>query len=1503
MLYTKENISDIYTLTPMQEGMYYFYKLDNHSQAYVQQSSIRFIGEIDLTAVKASLNILFERHDILRTVFVDNLADRILQVVLKRREINFEYKDFVNAKNIEESLSLYRQEVRNIPFYLNRDVLLRLGIVRTSERCHELIWTFHHIILDGWCAAIAINEFFEIYRCMVNNQSLHLDKPIQFKEYILWLEKQDLKESLSYWKNYFRNHEHISSFVKKTNTDGRYTKADHVEVIHENLITRLKKIAIINQVTLYTVFQTVWGLLLARYNDTNDVAFGSVVSGRPSQIEGVDKILGMFINTMPVRVKFEEEQSFTELLKSSQVASFQSQQHAYAPLKEIQKQHATGRELFDHIIAFENLPTITNSSLTEAGTSGFNIEFYFGGAEGQTNFDLDVSFIPGPEFIFQLSYNAHTFDSIQIQTIAQRFIRILSIVAEKGDVLIREIELTGSEETNKILNFNAPPADRQEKEIVSLLKTAAQLHKERTAIYCDGYTLSYSVLDELSDSVAANLIACYRIRRGDRVGLHLSRTENLLIAMLGILKTGAAFVPMDTELPVNRIVHMTRSSSVNCIVTESKTALSDFFDNSTLANVGELIRKVENAEQGPMPAAAPNDLAYILFTSGSTGEPKGVMIEHHSLADYVLTFKEYFAVSCEDKVIMQSSVSFDTMIEEIFPALISGASVLMVPNGGKDTETILDLIKHKKASILTTTPHVIYELNKYPDITRQLRVLISGGDKLKSSYISRLIGEVDIYNTYGPTESTVCATFHKVTKPGDAHVIGKPIVNRQVYIFSRSGHIQPIGLAGELCIGGEGIARGYLDQEQTSPSFKPDPFYPEKTLYYTGDRARWNDDGTIEFIERTDHQVKIRGYRIELNEIEKCIGQFENIDDACVIANADRKCLYAYFTSQRTIAIEDLRTYMLNNLPDYMVPADFMQVEKFPLLHNGKIDIRTLPDFQQEACTRNTDSKARNQFEEYLEEIWSEVLNKESIGIFDNYFSLGGDSIKSIQILAKLRRKGYKFDLRDIFHYPTIAQLSERISKIDRIPVQTTVKGNIPLTPIQRSFFELQKTDRHHYNHAILISCASRLEPEGVRQTFYKLSTHHDALRIVFTEKNGTIIQTNQSTDLVPEIYEFDYRLLDNCESAMQHKMNELHSGFNLQKGPLMKVAVFHLPEGDRLFIMAHHLIIDGISWRILLEDFQNLYTQYIHGKELDLPLKTDSYKFWAESLKLFSKSKQLLRQTAYWEKIESEVADAIPYEFIGEPCKAATLDHKSLVLDPTLTAAIIGHVNIVYNTHINDILICGLGLALSSVFGVKKVLISVEGHGREKITDDIDVSRTIGWFTSQYPVLLDMSSSDLSDAIRVVKETMHRIPMNGIGYSVLKYLSSDEKPAVKFKQRPIIEFNYLGQFNSDIKGDHIDTVKEQPGKLLSDNTEFDQDIIITAIIPQDSLVLSIEYNKTRFSERTVNRLLEAYRESLIAIAAHCAGINNKILTPSDLTDTELTMDELDTIHNLTENI
>ncbi len=1504
MVFTKENISDIYTLTPMQEGMYYFYKLDSESKAYFQQSSIRFKGELNLTTVQESLNILVERHDILRTVFVENLADRLLQVVLKKRGIDFEFKDFSGTENIDEQLVKFRREIRDVPFNLNRDVLLRLSIVKIAEKSFELIWSFHHIILDGWCAAIAINEFFEIYRSLIKHKPLNLPKPVQFKNYIAWLGKQNIDNSLKYWKDYFNGFEQFTSFRsdRSANNTG-YTKEDHLEIIQKSLLERLQILAIKNQVTLYTVFQTVWGLLLARYNDTQDVVFGTVVSGRPSQVEGVDKILGMFINTMPVRITFEEEQSFSELLKLSQSSSFRSQEHHYAGLADIQKQSMLGGNLFDHIIAFENLPTVSGDTISDLKEDGFHIEFYLGGAEGQTNFDLDISFIPGPEFLFQLSYNSNVYKGSYVKNIAKHFIHLLNQVVTNNDIRLKDIHLINEEEQSKILGFNPPLQNSAASNIIGLFKDNITLFENRPAVKCNADSVTYGELDRMSDRVAACLIHDHKTEKGHRIGIHVSRSENLIILLLAVLKSGAAYVPIEPDLPPGRIAKMIEASGVSIVI-------SDFPENLLqipeimLLETDELLKKSQTYSEYPL-SPLPDDLAYILFTSGSTGEPKGVMVEHHSLTDYALACKKYFSITHEDRVISQSSIAFDTLIEELFPALLAGACVIIVPEGGKDIQTILNLIENDHITILSTTPLVIAELNKYPETLKKLRILISGGDKLKPSYISDLIGKTTIYNTYGPTETTVCATYHPVTSLENAHIIGKPIENRQVYILDHNRHMVPVGIEGEIFIGGTGVARGYLEKKQDIGAFIPDPFYPDKTVYRTGDRARWREDGSIEFIDRTDNQVKIRGYRIELQEIEACIESFDGIKNVHVLPRDKNNIQYlcAYFTAISTISLSELRDHLSDQLPCYMMPAEFIQLEELPLLSNGKIDLKALPA-PEETADQEENNDPQNVLEAYLEEIWAEVLGCEKVGTHDNFFSIGGDSIKSIQIQAKLKKKGYKFELRDLFRYPTISGLAGKVSKLNRIPVQTTIKGNIPLTPIQRSFFELQKTARHHYNHAILITLEQGFDLQGIKVVFQKLGMHHDALRIVFSEQNGKIVQKNCGPELLPEIHEYDLSADPDAKTALQNEMDTLHTSFNLETGPLIKVALFHLPDGDRLFITVHHLIMDGVSWRILLEDFENLYHQYVHKKELDLPAKTDSYKLWAESLISYSTSKKVLREIPYWEKTANKTPDNIPYDHEGTSCIAEYLDHASITCSADQTSLLTGTINNVYSTHVKDILLCALGLAFHKTFGIKTLLLSMEGHGREQITGDLDLSRTIGWFTSQFPVVIELSEpDDLSYTIRNVKESIHRIPMNGIGYSILKYLSPKESVKLKFDSSPVVEFNYLGQFNTDIQGDYIQNITEQPGKLISDQTEFDKDLIITAIVPDDTLTISIEYNRTRFSESTIHNLLERYKESLNTIINHCKQVNEKILTPSDLSDDDLTLDELDEIHSLVDNI
>jgi non-ribosomal peptide synthase protein (TIGR01720 family) len=889
----------------------------------------------------------------------------------------------------------------------------------------------------------------------------------------------------------------------------------------------------------------------------------------------------------------------------------------------------------------------------------------------------------------------------------------------------------------------------------------------------------------------------------------------------------------------------------------------------------------------------PQDLAYVIYTSGSTGKPKGVMIEHSSLCDYVRTFSNEFAIGESDKIVQQSSYSFDTHIEEIFPALTKGGSVVVAKGGAQDIQSLYELIEERKVTVLSTTPLVIFELNELGINLTSLRLLISGGDRLNANWASRYIKEMSVYDSYGPTESTVCCTFNKIEELTIDSVIGKPTANRNLYIISPTGQLQPIGVEGELCIGGKGLARGYLNQAAlTAVKFIDNPFKKGERLYKTGDHAKWLPDGKIKFVGRKDQQVKVRGHRIELGEIEKVLNDFDDVMVAIAATTSPdptKNRLVAFIKAKESFDASAFRAYLIQKLPTYMIPSKFIEIDHVPLTPNGKVDRKRLPDPNQEGLSAGTSYVApRTNIEKHLVDVYQEVLRNQSIGIKDDFFVLGGDSIKSIQVVSRMRQRGFSVTIQDVLLYPVIEDLSEHVKLETRIIDQSLVEGEIPLSPIQQLLFEQQSVAVHHYNQSVLLNSREPISEQGLRAVLDKIVLHHDALRMNFLTTETGWKQFNQG---VGGGYSLEVFEACDDESLGQH-CDRIQSSINLEQGPLFKAGLFRGETSDRLLIVCHHLVIDGVSWRILFEDLSSLYEQYVDGLPLTLPLKTDSFMQWQHKQMEYAESAQLAAEIPYWKTIESKI-NPLPVDHEQGSNLVGNASSKAFMLNEETTTKLLTQCYTAYHTEINDILIAALSMALTEIFDIENVSINLEGHGREDIGNNLDISRTIGWFTSLYPVVIDMEHRQ--DPIRQlieVKETLHRVPQKGIGYGILRYLKNE-----RFEQNPDITFNYLGDFGSNITTENgnalFEFIEDYHGKSVADEGQLSATLDFSGMIVGKELVISILYNNERITDETIGKLITSYQQHLIQYVNQLSTTVTGALTPVDLTFKGLTVEDL----------
>jgi non-ribosomal peptide synthase protein (TIGR01720 family) len=743
-----------------------------------------------------------------------------------------------------------------------------------------------------------------------------------------------------------------------------------------------------------------------------------------------------------------------------------------------------------------------------------------------------------------------------------------------------------------------------------------------------------------------------------------------------------------------------------------------------------------------------------------------------------------------------------------------------------------------------------------------------------------------VYNGYGPTEDTTFTTFALIDRHDDrTPPIGHPIANEQVYLLDKHQHLVPPGLTGELYIGGTGLARGYLNRpELTAERFVPNPFSaaPGARLYRTGDLARHRNKGEIEFVGRIDHQVKIRGFRVEPGEVEAALLEHPTIKEAIVMAREDspgakRLVAYVVYTAEVSSPnTSELRNFMSERVPEYMVPSVFVVMKALPLTLGCKVDRKALPAPEQRRPDLDRDFVApRDQKEQLLADIWSEVLRLDRIGIFDNFFDLGGDSILSLQIISRANQAGLRLTIKQLFQHQTIAGLAAVADTGPLIEAdQGLIAGPVPLTPIQRWFFERNIPHLHHWNLSMLLEVGGGLDPELLKQAITHLLLHHDALRMRFERSEFDWLQVNSVS---PEPNPF---LLINLsqipeesrENEIVAAATEMQASLNLVTGPLLRVAMFDLGprQPQRLLMIAHHLVVDGISWRVLMEDLQTAYQQLKAGQAVQLPPKTTSYKHWAERLLEYAKSPLLEEEISYWLRRTRPNASPLPVDHKDGKNSAASARTLSVSLSAAQTERLLQQVSGAFHVQINETLLTALSRAFSTWTNDDYIIVDLEGHGREELFPDVDISRTVGWFTTIFPVELDPSRGHTtSAALMRTRSQMRRIPHHGIGYGVFRYLCDDSAGSAKLRALPKAEvsFNYLGQVDQTLTGSfRFKPAREYSGPSRTNTGERAHLIDITARVVEGEFKATWTYSENLHDRATIDQLARSFIIELEAI-------------------------------------
>ncbi|MBZ5520143.1 non-ribosomal peptide synthetase, partial [Bacillus sp. KS1] len=911
-------IQDIYPLSFMQEGMLFHSLLDHDSRAYFEQAVFTINGQLDRERFQKSIDAVFERYDIFRTTFIHKNVAKPRQVVLKNRPSRVQFHDIshLDEKAQDKYADRFRKEDKDKGFDLQSDPLMRVSILKKAPERYVCIWSHHHIVMDGWCFGIVMKEFLMIYQSLGDGRLPSLEPVQPYGKYIKWLMKQDRKEAEIFWKTRLADLEQSASLPKKSaEPNGELEQA--VFTISEEQTNELKNIAARAGATLNTVFQALWGMLLQRVSRCDDAVFGSVVSGRPSDLAGVEKMVGLFINTIPVRVK-SGSFSFLELVRHLQQETLQAEAYSYYPLYDIQAQSPLKQALFDHIIVFENVPAQREiENVSQAGSFDFAVEDF--AMEEVTNYGCSIKVIPGNSLYIRLNFDTGIYDRVFMKNIETFLRHMMESVISDPEMSASKIALLDACEARNMLDaFNRtetvePPAPT----LHGLFARRAALSPHRPALRFPGGMLTYAELDQYTDRLAVRLRQ-KGIRKESMVGVLAERSPEMVVSVLAVLKAGGAYVPLDPDYPEDRLRYMLDDCGACLLLAQPGLSVSGFSGETLEVSLSSLTGETET---GAVSEEADSDsLAYIIYTSGSTGTPKGVAVEHRQAAAFLSGMQGQFPLTEEDVIVLKSSFSFDASIWQLFWWTMSGASVYLLPAGWeKDPVRMIEAFASEKVTTAHFIPAMVNSfldaLETEPEETRTrlgrtLTRVFAGGEALSPLTAARfadLLPETMLIHGYGPTEATVDAAFYVCDRKRDSGrtrlPIGKPVPGARLYVLDSGGTIQPAGVAGELYIAGTGVARGYLNRpELTEERFLNDPFYPGERMYQTGDIARWTEDGLVEWLGRSDGQVKVRGYRIEPGEIEAAIRRIDGIREAAVTARTEHgeTALYAYIEGRES---------------------------------------------------------------------------------------------------------------------------------------------------------------------------------------------------------------------------------------------------------------------------------------------------------------------------------------------------------------------------------------------------------------------------------------------------------------------------------------------------------------------------------------------------------------------------------------------------------------------------
>ncbi|MFI2352996.1 non-ribosomal peptide synthase/polyketide synthase, partial [Streptomyces sp. NPDC019443] len=1494
-----------------QQRLWFLDQLEPGSPEYNMSTRVHLTGDVDLAALGAALDAVVTRHEVLRTRLVVGADGVAHQVIDLPTSVPLPVVDVSGCVRPQKEADRLVGKDGLTPFDLARGPLVRATLVRLAPDEHVLALAMHHVVFDEWSDRVLRRELSALYEAFRAGEANPLTPlAVQYADVAAWqrrwLSGDVLEGQLGYWTEQLAQNLVLELPTDRPrplvrSTEGAVTRF----TVAPETAEALRVLSREHGSTMFMTLLAGFNVLLGRYGDTDDVALGTPVAGR--SLAETEDLIGFFVNTLVMRTDLSDNPSFTELLGRVRETALGAYAHQDLPFDRLVDALVTERDrsrtpLFD--VMFSYVPEEPGEGGPASGDTAAEVDT--GDSEPiPVKFDLVLTLADEDGLLTgELQYSTALFDATTARRMTGHLVTLLDAVAADPDRHIGELPLLPRAERHQLVHewndtaAELPPAGG----LHELIAAQAAATPDVVAVVAGEHSLTYSAL-----TARASRLAHYLRQAGvgpeSVVALCLDRGADMAVATLAVWQAGAGYLPLDPAYPLERLQFMVADSGA-AVLLGHETVAAGLAADAGLETVLWLDDPAAWTDLAAMSATPPrvrvlpDQLAYIIYTSGSTGRPKGVHVPHRGVTTLAEAMRPLLHAGPGDRVLGFASFSFDASVWEVVMALPTGATLTVAQAQDRTPpERLTSLMRRQAVSLSFMTPSVLEVLSA--DELPDLATVLVGGERVEAGLTERWRDRLRLLNVYGPTETTIATTAGEVEADGTPP-IGTPYVNERVYVLDQWLNPVPVGVAGELFIGGAGVTRGYGGRGAlTAERFLADPFAADGSrMYRSGDRARRLADGRLEFIGRADNQVKVRGFRIEPGEIETVLTDHPGVRTAVVTAygsSTERK-LVAYLVpadmAEGMPPVAELREFVGEHLPKFMVPAVFTEMAGMPMTRSGKIDRGALPAPDgTRAVAAGSYVAPRTDVERILAEAWAQVLGLDQVGVEDNFFDLGGDSIISIRVVARAREYGVHVTAAQLFDHQTVAALASVASGESTADAeQGLVVGEFPLTPIQHWYLERELPAPWHFNQSVVLEAVGRVDTDALRAAAHAVVEQHDALRSRFLqEEDGTWagqVVAAEPADLVSVI---DASAADDEEEFLETRATEVQAALDLHEGPLLRLALFDRGERGQLLLLAvHHLVVDAVSWPILLEDLTSAYEQAERGvATVELPAKTTSFQRWSQRLGELAASPEVTAEVAYWQEIEAS-ARPLPRDRDGHNSVASARDVVT-ALGAEQTERLLREVPSAFRTQINDVLLTALGMVLAPWARVPSVVVDLEGHGREDVGADVDVSRTVGWFTSVYPVALTGArDGDLGAALRRTKEYLRAVPRKGLGHGLLRHLT-DRLPRTGTAAE--VSFNYLSQHDR-----RADTHESTPGgetgpfrpgrgslgRAWSQEGDRAHLIDVNCRVSDGRLEMVWTYGTEVHDEATVQRLAQRYSDVLNDLIEYCCEPDVHGHTPSD---------------------